>query len=213
MSKKNKKNMNKTEEQQEIIDNQQHNVTIDEEPANQPTVEVDDENTDEPEAKTENGESESDADVQVVEEDPVQMLEDMKKSYLYLMAEFDNFRKRTLHEKQELIKNGSARVLEQLLPVVDDFERALDAIEKSNDVEAIKEGVDLIYNKFIKYLKQQNVEAIKSNGELFDTDLHEAVTTFPTQDEEQKGKVIDTVLKGYKINDKVLRHAKVVVGA
>lgn len=139
-------------------------------------------------------------------------LEESKKEYLFLMAEFDNFRKRTLREKAELIRNGSEKVLGDILPIVDDFERAVKANEKVDDIDAVKEGFDLIYNKFIKYLDKNQVKAMNSTGSDFDTELHEAVTTFPVDDESKKGKVIDTVLTGYTINDKVLRHAKVVVG-
>ena len=139
-------------------------------------------------------------------------IEEEKKKYLFLMAEFDNYRKRTLQEKQDLIKNGGEKVLEGILPVVDDIERAIDAIVQGGDFDSLKEGVDLIHNKLITFLKNNHVEPIESTGELFDTDLHEAVTTFPAPSEDQKGKVIDTVQKGYKLNDKVLRHAKVVVG-
>lgn len=128
------------------------------------------------------------------------------------MAEFDNYRKRTLKEKGDLIRNGGEKVLAELLPVIDDFERAIDAIDKTSDIDSLKEGVNLIYNKFVKYLEKQQVKPMESTGKDFDSDIHEAVTTFPAQDESQKGKVIDTVLKGYTINDKVLRHAKVVVG-
>lgn len=203
MSKKNKKHSEQDNEQQQMLDNEQVNAQTDE------NVEgaVDDE------TQTDNDETEPQPDVEVDNEPTVEeQLEQQKKEYLFLMADFDNFRKRTLQEKQDLIKNGAAKAMEQLLPVVDDFERALDAIDKGGDIESLKEGVNLIYNKFIKYLKQQNVEAINSTGELFDTDLHEAVTTFPAPSDDLKGKVIDTVLKGYMINDKVLRHAKVVVG-
>ncbi len=139
-------------------------------------------------------------------------LEKEKKEYLFLMADFDNYRKRTLLEKQDLIKNGGQKVLEGILPVVDDIERAIDAIDQGGDLDSLKEGVDLIHSKLLGFLKSNHVEPIESTGELFDTDFHEAVTTFPAPDEDQKGKVIDTVLKGYKLNDKVLRHAKVVVG-
>lgn len=128
------------------------------------------------------------------------------------MAEFDNFRKRTLKEKEQLLKNGAESAMLDLLPVVDDFERAMKAIEDGGDIASVKEGVDLIYSKFLKYLDKNNVKAIDSTGKDFDTEFHEAVTMFPAPDEKQKGKVIDTVLKGYTINDKVLRHAKVVVG-
>lgn len=139
-------------------------------------------------------------------------LEKEKKEYLFLMAEFDNFRKRTLKEKMEIMKNGAEKAMGDILPVIDDFERALQAMNGQTDVEGLKEGVEIIYNKFIKYLKDNGVEAIDSNKATFDTELHEAVANFPTQEEELKGKVIDTVQKGYMINDKVLRHAKVVVG-
>ena len=139
-------------------------------------------------------------------------LESSQKEYLFLMAEFDNYRKRTLKEKADLIKNGGERALLDLLPVVDDFERAIQAVENSDDVQAVKEGIMLIYNKFVKYLESQQVKAMDSTGAVVDADIHDAVTTFPTTEEDMKGKVIDTVQKGYTINDKVLRHAKVVVG-
>ena len=140
-------------------------------------------------------------------------LEHQKKEYAFKLAEFDNYRKRTLNEKAELIKNGAERAMRELLPVVDDLERALDAINKGGDLDSLKEGVDLIYNKFVKYLESQHVIAIESTGKDFDTDVHEAVTMFPAPDPSMKGKVIDTAVKGYMINDKVLRYAKVVVGS
>ena len=139
-------------------------------------------------------------------------LEKSQKEYLFLMAEFDNYRKRTVKEKAELIKNGGEKAMLGLLPVIDDFERAIDAIDKSSDVEGLKEGVDLIYNKFMKYLESQQVKPMESTGTDFDADIYEAVTTFPAPDESMKGKVIDTVQKGYTMNDKVIRHSKVVVG-
>lgn len=139
-------------------------------------------------------------------------LEKSQKEYLFLMAEFDNYRKRTVKEKAELIKNGGEKAMLGLLPVIDDFERAIDAIDKSSDVEGLKEGVDLIYNKFMKYLESQQVKPMESTGTDFDADIYEAVTTFPAPDESMKGKVIETVQKGYTINEKVLRHAKVIVG-
>lgn len=142
-----------------------------------------------------------------------QQLEHEKKEALFKLAEFENFRKRTLKEKAELIKNGAEGALRELLPVVDDLERALDAINKGGDLDSLKEGVDLIYHKFVKYLESQHVTAIDSTGKDFDTDLHDAVTMFPAPDPSMKGKVIDTTIKGYMINDKVLRHAKVVVGS
>ena len=140
-------------------------------------------------------------------------IEHEKKEYLFLMADFENFRKRTLKEKADLIKNGAESAMRDLLPVVDDLERALDAINKGGDLDSLKEGVDLIFSKFVKYLESQHVKAIDSTGKDFDTDVHEAVTMFPAPDPSMKGKVIDTTIKGYMINDKVLRHAKVVVGS
>ena len=145
-------------------------------------------------------------------EDAKAELEKQKKEYLFLLAEFDNFRKRTLKEKSDLVKNAAEKAMLDILPVVDDFERALQAMHDSSDLESVKEGVDLIYNKFVKYLENNGVKAIDSNNADFNTEFHEAVTAFPASDESQKGKVIDTVQKGYMINDKVLRHSKVVVG-
>lgn len=139
-------------------------------------------------------------------------LENSKKEYLFLMAEFDNFRKRTLKEKSEIIKNGAENAMRDLLPVIDDFERALKAIDENGELESLKQGVDLIYSKFMKYLERNGVKPIDSTGKEFDTELHEAVTTFPAANESQKGKIVDTVQTGYTLNDKVLRHAKVVVG-
>ena len=139
-------------------------------------------------------------------------LDKQKKEYLFLLAEFDNFRKRTLKEKADLVKNAAEKAMLEILPVVDDFERALQAMHDSSDLESVKEGVDLIYNKFVKYIESNGVKAIDSNNADFNTEYHEAVTTFPAADDSQKGKVIDTVQKGYMINDKVLRHSKVVVG-
>ncbi len=140
-------------------------------------------------------------------------LEHQKKEYMYLYSDFENFRRRTAKEKIDLVKNGTENAMRDLLPVVDDLERALDAISKGGDLDSLKEGVDLIYNKFVKYLESQHVMAIDSTGKEFDTDVHEAVTMFPAPDPSMKGKVIDTTIKGYMINDKVLRHAKVVVGS
>lgn len=138
-------------------------------------------------------------------------VEKEKKEYLFLMAEFDNFRKRTVRERADLIKSASEKALKGLLPIVDDFERGLDAIRDTTDAEAVKEGMKLIYNKFVKYLADNGVKEIESTGKPFDTELHEAVAMVPAEKEDEKGTVKDTVQKGYMLNDKVLRHAKVVV--
>ncbi|MDP4238224.1 MAG: nucleotide exchange factor GrpE [Bacteroidota bacterium] len=131
---------------------------------------------------------------------------------LRLMAEFDNYRKRTLKERIDLLKTAGEKVLVDILPLVDDFERGLKAMETSEDVQAVKDGVDLIYNKFIAFLLQNGVKAIPTENEVFDTQFHEAITTFPAPSEELKGKIIDCVSKGYTLNDKVIRFSKVVVG-
>lgn len=140
-----------------------------------------------------------------------QALEKEKKDYLFLMAEFDNFKKRTLREKSEIMRNGAEAAMKGLLPIVDDFERGLDAIKDTDNADAVKEGMVLIYNKFLKYLEQNGVKPMESTGADFNDELHEAVALVPGAPE-QKGKVIDTLQKGYMLNDKVLRHAKVAVG-
>ncbi len=139
-------------------------------------------------------------------------VEKEKKEYLFLMAEFDNFRKRTLKEKSELIKNAAESAFKGLLPIVDDFERAIKASENSDDASSIKEGMELIYKKLKKYMEQNGVKEMDPEDREFDADKHEAISAVPVPDEALKGKILDTVEKGYTINDKVLRHAKVVVG-
>lgn len=139
-------------------------------------------------------------------------VEKEKKEYLFLMAEFDNFRKRTLKEKSDIIRNANEQSMKGLLPIVDDFERGLDATKDVDDPNAIREGMEIIYNKLVKYLEQNGVKAMESNGADFDPDMHEAIAMVPVEDQNLKGKVIDTPTKGYTINDKVLRHAKVAVG-
>ena len=131
--------------------------------------------------------------------------------YLRLQAEFDNFRKRTLREKMELVQSGSAECVKNFLPLMDDLQRALEAIEKSNDLEALREGVKLIAQKFRETLKKQNVKEIEAIGLELETDHHEAVARFDAG-KEKKGKIVDVVQPGYKMGDKVLRFAKVVVG-
>ncbi|MEI6555053.1 MAG: nucleotide exchange factor GrpE [Paludibacter sp.] len=138
--------------------------------------------------------------------------DELNDKNLRLMAEFDNYRKRTLKERVDLIKTAGEKVLADLLPLVDDFERAQKAMETSEDIEAVKEGIELIYNKFIAFLIQNGVKAIPTENETFDTEFHEAITTFPAPTEELKGKIIDCVSKGYTLNEKVIRFSKVVVG-
>ena len=132
--------------------------------------------------------------------------------YLRLSAEFDNYRKRTMKEKAELILNGGEKSLSSILPVVDDFERAIKTMETATDVQAVKEGVELIYNKFMATLAQNGVKVIETKDQPLNTDYHEAIAVIPAPSEAQKGKILDCVQTGYTLNDKVLRHAKVVVG-
>ena len=138
-------------------------------------------------------------------------IEEQKDKYLRLSAEFDNYRKRTLKEKAELIKNGGEKAISAILPILEDVERGLQNMQKADDVKAMYEGIDLIYQKFLKGLSQEGLQKMEPVGEAFDTDYHEAVALVPAPSEDQKGKVLDCVQTGYKLNDKVIRHAKVVV--
>ncbi len=148
--------------------------------------------------------------------DPMAVLEqkiaELEDKNLRMMAEFDNYRRRTIKEKNDLIKFAGERIFVDILPVIDDFERAMDAMESAEDLEAVKEGVTLIYDKFISYLEKNGVKEIPADNEDFDVDLHEAITTFPAPSEDMKGKIIDCTSKGYTLNDKVIRFSKVVVG-
>ena len=149
-------------------------------------------------------------------EDPLEaankQIEELKDKYLRTMAEFDNYRKRTIKEKTELILNGGEKTVIAILPVLDDMERALANMEKAEDVAAVVEGVKLIHKKFIDILGKQGVKAIDTKDATFDVDLHEAIAQLPAPTDEMKGKVMDCTLTGYKLNDKVIRHAQVVVG-
>lgn len=139
-------------------------------------------------------------------------LDSLKDKYLRLSAEFDNYRKRTMKEKAELILNGGEKCISSILPIVDDFERALKNMETAEDVAAVKEGVELIYNKFMTVLGQNGVKPIETKEQPLNTDYHEAIAVIPAPAEGLKGKVLDCVQTGYTLNDKVIRHAKVVVG-
>ncbi|MCW3806507.1 nucleotide exchange factor GrpE [Plebeiibacterium marinum] len=137
---------------------------------------------------------------------------DINDKYLRLTAEYDNYRKRTLKERMELTKSAGEGLLKGLLPVVDDFDRAISHLGEASDLDAVKEGIDLIYNKFQEFLKQNGVSEIEAVEKEFDTEFHEAITKIPAPTEEMKGKVIDCIEKGYMLNDKVMRFSKVVVG-
>jgi len=139
-------------------------------------------------------------------------LEQKNDQYLRLHAEFDNYRKRTLREKMELTRSAGESLLINILPVIDDFERALKAMENATEIEPVKEGIDLIYKRFSDFIKLNGIKEIDARDKDFDTDLHEAITKIPSPSDDMKGKVVDVIQKGYMLNDKVIRFAKVVVG-
>lgn len=140
-------------------------------------------------------------------------LAELKDKYLRLYADFENFRRRTAKEKIDLIASANAELMKSILPIVDDFERAMQSFETTTEIEPLKEGVGLISNKFFKTLESKGLKPMNSKGEVFDAEIHESVTQFPAPSEDLKGKVIDEVEKGYYLNDKVIRYAKVVVGS
>ena len=139
-------------------------------------------------------------------------LSESKDKYMRLSAEFDNYRRRTLKEKMDLTKTAGENIMLKILPVVDDFERAMGSMKEAKDCNAIMEGINLIYNKFKEFIAQQGVQEIEAMDKEFDTDLHEALTKIPATKKKQKGKVVDVIEKGYKLHDKVIRFSKVVVG-
>ena len=196
MSKKHKKEDIEQEQENQHITSTESNVT--------------DSNTQAPQGDAQQTEASQANDDKVAE--LTTQLEEMKDKYLRLTAEFDNYRKRTLKEKAELIKFASEEVLKDLLPVIDDLDRALKAIETANDINAVKEGISLIVNKFNDFLKAKGVKEIDAIGKELDTDLHEAITKIPVQDDAQKGKIVDVIQKGYMLHEKVMRFSKVVVG-
>ena len=173
-----------------------------------------------PETEIENAQAEGEtadtAEAEAEEKDPLaeaqEQLAALNDKYLRLAAEFDNFRKRTIKEKADLILTGGEKVLSALLPVLDDLERARDNMQKSSDVESLREGVEMIIGKLDKTLAAQGLKRMEPIGTLFDTDFHEAIAMVPVPEDEQKGHVIDCVQTGYLLGEKVVRHAKVVVG-
>ncbi|MBO5611900.1 MAG: nucleotide exchange factor GrpE [Prevotella sp.] len=193
-------------------------------------IEIEDGNTEEAAAKEEKEESnkaetaeeckddekQEEAEEKAEEQDPLEKAEaeiaELKDQYLRKVAEFENYRKRTLKEKTELILNGAEKTVDAILPVVDDMERAMANADKTEDIEAMKEGMDLIFKKLMKTLEGLGVKKIETEDKDFDTDFHEAVAMVPGMGDDKKGKVIDCVQTGYTLNDKVIRHAKVAVG-
>lgn len=152
----------------------------------------------------------------IKENDKIKELEDViaqkNDQFLRLQAEFDNYRKRTLKEKMELTKTAGESLLVNILPLMDDFERALQSMNETDKENPIKQGLDLIYKRFSDFLKQNGVNEIEARGEVFDTDLHEAITKIPAPEDDLKGKIVDVIQKGYTLNEKVIRYAKVVIG-
>lgn len=138
---------------------------------------------------------------------------DLNDSHLRLMADFDNYRKRTIKEKADLIKNAGERIITDFLPIVDNFERALESMKTAEDVDAVRQGVELIYNQVMSMLKSNGIAVIETENAPFDTEFHEAITTIPAPTPELKDKIVDCTTKGYTMNEKVIRHSKVVVGA
>lgn len=173
---------------------------------------ISDDNTEDTSANTDNSAEEKTTELTVEEqlEAAKKEVEQYKDKYLRAVAEFDNYRKRTLKEKAELLLNGSEKAVCAFLPILDDFERAI--ADKTEDVNAIKEGVQIIFNKFNKTLESLGVRKIETEGKDFDVDFHEAIAMVPGMGDDKKGKVIDCVQTGYQLNDKVIRHAKVAVG-
>ena len=152
-------------------------------------------------------------DEEAVEEETLQeKYDELNNNFLRLHAEFDNYRKRTLKEKMDIIKSGGEKVLTEMIPLIDDFERALETVQNADNKEAIVEGLELIYTKFVNFINQNGVKEIESIGKPFDADKFEAITTVPVQDKSQKNMVVDCIQKGYVLNDKVIRFPKVIVG-
>lgn len=191
-------------------ENTENNIEINDE--NVESNVISDDNTEDTSANTDNSAEEKTAELTVEEqlEAAKKEVEQYKDKYLRAVAEFDNYRKRTLKEKAELLLNGSEKAVCAFLPILDDFERAI--ADKTEDVNAIKEGVQIIFNKFNKTLESLGVRKIETEGKDFDVDFHEAVAMVPGMGDDKKGKVIDCVQTGYQLNDKVIRHAKVAVG-
>ena len=182
--------------------------TLNEDPVEETDKEAENNAAEEATAETQEEETE--------EQDPLEKaqaeIEELKNQLLYKAAEFDNYRKRTLKERAELILNGGEKFITAILPIIDDMERAIESGAKTDDPEVLREGMELIHQKFIKVLEAQGVSKIDTENADFDTDVHEAVAMVPGMGDDKKGKVIDCLQKGYKLNDKVIRHAKVAVG-
>ena len=212
----NKKDIN-IDEQTECQDNMTDmNENVEEQTAEQSSeqsaADATDTETDATDNANNSGESDKSSEEKSPLEEAQQQIEELKDKYLRSVAEFDNYRKRTLKEKAELILNGSEKAIAAVLPILDDMERAIANGEKTEDLNVLREGMSLIYTKFQKVLESIGVKEIETADADFDTDVHEAIAMVPGMGDDKKGKVLDCVQKGYKLNDKVIRHAKVAVG-
>jgi molecular chaperone GrpE len=197
MNKKAKHNTEEQEKEMEKTDNvaaEQNQQTIEAEKTAEESV---------ADSQVDNSKEQVDYEAQILE---------WKDKYVRLSAEFDNYRKRTLKEKIELTQYANENILKEILPVVDDFERGLKNVDLAKDVDAVKEGINLIYNKFCDFLTQKGMKEIEAMNSEFNTDFHEAITKIPVENKELSGKIVDVVLKGYMLNEKVVRYSKVVVG-
>jgi molecular chaperone GrpE len=204
--KKNKKNHDMSEEKKSVQDADNLNQTpADENLQNEQNVE----NEAVEQTESVSQEASDNAEIRLTEAEI--KLADMQDKFLRQAAEFDNYRKRTVKEKAELIKNGSADIMTEILPFIDDLERAIANSQKSEDFQTLKDGIEIIYNKLMRTLEQKGLQKISPKDEPFDTDFHEAIAMIPAPNEESKGKVLDCTRDGYKLNDKVLRHAQVAV--
>lgn len=219
-TKQTKKTNNMTEKEQIINEELQPETEapVSEETNNENVVEKE-ETTDSPvegDESVEGGASTDNTEETTEDVDPLEKalaeIEELKTQALYKQAEFDNFRKRTIKEKADLILNGGEKTINAILPILDDFDRAMEQAQKTEDVTAIREGMELIYKKFISTLEKQGVKKIDTQDADFNTDFHEAIALVPGMGDDKKGKVIDCVQAGYTLNDKVIRHAKVAVG-
>ena len=200
-------------QEQVLNENAEQNATQNENNA-EANAEEQEAGTDNKSAEADNKTEDTDNKAESTEVDPLikaqQEVEELKKTLLYKTAEFENYRKRTMKEKADLILNGGEKTISAILPILDDFERAL--ADKSEDPKVIKEGVQMIFNKFVKTLEGLGVKKIETADKDFDVDFHEAIAMVPGMGDDKKGKVIDCVQTGYTLNDKVIRHAKVAVG-
>lgn len=214
-NKQNQKTTTMNEESKKEIDELQEEATAEEATASENPATEDTQEQENEEVKAASEEKEETADKEEAK-DPLkeaqEKIEELNDKYLRKVAEFDNYRKRTLKEKAELILNGGEKTITKILPVLDDLERAIENGKKTENVDTLREGVDLIYKKFIKILSGEGVERIETTDKDFDTDYHEAIAMVPGMGDDKKGKVIDCVQTGYTLNGKVIRYAKVAVG-